>query len=165
MSDFWVGHPRLFPAVLILFLLAAIACGNFSSTETPVPFFSPTPIPTAAATPLPTATTEPTLIPTRPPPLVADPIAIAALTRQHLPSIVLTLAQVQAEFPRLPLDPDGTSYQDNEAAADNSLDPDDTGPDLAARGHLDQTTVRGDKPQAYRRCARAPNEKRREGIS
>jgi hypothetical protein len=50
---------------------------------------------------------------------------------------VLTLAQVQAEFPALPLDPDATGYQDNEAAANNSLDPDDSGPDLAARGRLD----------------------------
>ena len=142
LSDLWAGRPRLFPAVLILLLLAGIACGNVSSTETPVPFFSPTPKPTATATPLPTATTEPTLVPTPPPPLVAEPITIAALTRQHLPSIVLTMDQVQAEFPSLPFDPDGTGYQDNEAAADNSLDPDDTGPDLAARGRLDgyQTT-------------------------
>ena len=76
-------------------------------------------------------------MPTRPPPRVADPIILAAVTREHLPSIVLTPAQVQAEFPGLPLDSEDTGYQDNEAAAEASLDPDDTGLDLAARGRLD----------------------------
>lgn len=137
LSRSWAGPRRLFPALLIFFLLAGIACAKAGSTETPVPFVSPTPLPIATASPLPTATTEPTLVPTRPPPSVAEPITMAAVTREHLPSIVLTTAQVQAEFSGLPLDSDDTGYQDNEASAEDSLDPDDTGLDLAARGRLD----------------------------
>ena len=137
MSNLWARPQQLFPGLLILFLLAGIGCAKASPTGTPVPFSSPTPFLTATATPLPTATTEPTLVPTRPPPRVAEPITMAAATREHLPSIVLTTAQVQAEFPGLPLDTDDTGYQDNEAAAEDSLDPDDTGLELAARGRLD----------------------------
>ena len=145
MSNLWARPQRLIPGLLIFFLVAGIGCATVSPIETPVPFFSPTPLPAATATPLPAATaappptaaTEPTNVPTRPPPRVADPIILAAVTREHLPSIVLTPAQVQAEFPGLPLDSEDTGYQDNEAAAEASLDPDDTGLDLAARGRLD----------------------------
>ena len=62
---------------------------------------------------------------------------MAAVTRELLLIIVLTPAQVQAEFPGLPIDAEDTGYQDNEAAAGDSLDPDDSGLDLAARGRLD----------------------------
>lgn len=137
LSKSWAGPQWLFSALLISFLLAGIACARASSTETPVPFFSPTPLPTATAKPLPTATAEPALVPTRPPSSVAPPLTMAGVTREHLPSIVLTTAQVQAEFPGLPLDSDDTGYRDNEASAVDSLDPDDTGIDLAARGRLD----------------------------
>ena len=137
MSGSWSGPQWLFSTLLIFFLLAGIACARASSTETPVPFFSPTPLPTATATPLPTATAEPALVPTRPPSSVAPPLTMAGVTREHLPSMVLTTAQVQAEFPGLPLDSDDTGYRDYEASAVDSLDPDDTGLDLAARGRLD----------------------------
>ena len=62
---------------------------------------------------------------------------MTAVTREHLPSFVLTPEQVQAEFPGLPLDTEDTGFQDNDAAAEDSLDPNDTGRDLAARGRLD----------------------------
>ena len=48
---------------------------------------------------------------------------MAAVTRELLLIIVLTPAQVQAEFPGLPIDAEDTGYQDNEAAAGDSLDP------------------------------------------
>ena len=137
LSNLWTKARRLISGLFILFLVAGTGCTKATATETPVPFFSPTPPPTATAIPLPTATIEPTLVPTRPPPRVAEPITMAAVTREHLPSIVLTPDQVQAEFPGLPLDSEDTGYQDNEAAAEDSLDPEDSGLDLAARGRLD----------------------------
>ena len=137
LSNLWARPERLIPGLLVLCLVAGIGCAKASSTETPVPFFSPTPFPTASATPLPPATTEPTLIPTRPPLGEAAPMGMAAVTREHLPSMVLTADQVQAEFPGLPLDSEDSGYEDNEAAAEDSLDPDDSGPDLAVRGRLD----------------------------
>ena len=153
MSNLWARPQRLIPGLLIFFLVAGIGCATVTPTQTPVPSRSPsplpaatatplatataTPLPAATATPLPPATTEPTHVPTRPPPRVADPIILAAVTRDHLSSIVLTPAQVQAELPGLPLDTEDTGFQDNEAAAEASLDPDDTGFDLAARGRLD----------------------------
>ena len=51
--------------------------------------------------------------------------------------MVLTQADIQAEFPGLPLDPEDSGYHDNEAAADDSIDPDDTASNLAVRGRLD----------------------------
>ena len=64
-------------------------------------------------------------------------ISIHSVTRDHLPGMVLTQADFDSEYPGLPLDPDESGYQDNEAAADLTFDPNNSASDLAARGRLE----------------------------
>ena len=51
--------------------------------------------------------------------------------------MVLVKDEVGAEFPSTELDPEESGYQDNEAAADRTVDPGDTAQDIAAGGRLD----------------------------
>ena len=51
--------------------------------------------------------------------------------------MVLSQSEVAAKFPWLELDPDETGFIDSDAAAENTIDPADSGPDLEAQGHLD----------------------------
>ena len=51
--------------------------------------------------------------------------------------MVLSQTDIKAEFPLLELDMEESGYQDNDDAAEATVNPDDTGADLAAMGRLD----------------------------
>ena len=51
--------------------------------------------------------------------------------------MVLDQADVDAEFPGLPLDVEDSGYADNEAATEDTIDPNDTAADLTAGGRMD----------------------------
>ncbi len=51
--------------------------------------------------------------------------------------MVLDQADVDVEFPGLPLDVGDSGSMDNEAATEETIDPDDTATDLTAQGRLD----------------------------
>ena len=126
-----------------------------SQTPTPVPTATPvppanvapepTPVPTATPLPTPTASLAPTPVPTTTPvhPASATPSPTPDanlafdVTRDQLPGIVLTQTDIHAEFANLQPDPGGSGYQDNDAAAQGTIDPDDTALDLASQGRLD----------------------------
>ena len=55
--------------------------------------------------------------------------------------MVLTETDILAEFPGADTDSEGGEYQDNEQAAEGTIDPDDTAEDLALLGRLDGFTV------------------------
>ena len=71
-------------------------------------------------------------------------MSISSVTRNHLPGMVLTQADIDAQLAEIPkddpkptLDAEGSGYQDNAAAADDTIDPGDTGSDMEAAGRLD----------------------------
>lgn len=68
---------------------------------------------------------ESTTAPTRP------------VTGLDLPSVVLPQSAIQVEFPGFQLDADGTGPRNNQDAADDTIEPDDTAAELAAQGHLE----------------------------
>ena len=55
--------------------------------------------------------------------------------------MVLTETDIVAEFPGADTDSEGGEYQDNEQAAEDTIDPDDTAENLAFLGRLDGFTV------------------------
>ena len=85
----------------------------------------------SVVTPTPATTPTPTLQPT------ATLTPIGTVTREDLPGMVLDQADVDAEFPGLPLDVEDSGSMDNEAATEETIDPDDTATDLTALGRLD----------------------------
>ena len=62
--------------------------------------------------------------------------------------MVLPEQEIKAEFPDLTLDADESGYQDNEKAADDTIDPSDTAAELAALGRLDGYALGLLNPQA-----------------
>lgn len=66
-----------------------------------------------------------------------EPTPVLPIDRELLPAVVLTEAEVGAEFPDLEPDRDETGYNDNRRAHEDTIDPDDTGSDLDAQGRLD----------------------------
>ena len=60
-----------------------------------------------------------------------------SITREDLPAMVLTYAEIEDELPDLQLDTEGSGYRDNTAAAKGTVDPDDTAADLTAAGRID----------------------------
>ena len=65
------------------------------------------------------------------------PTAVLPIDREFLAAVVLTEAEVGAEFPDLDLDRDETGYNENRRAHEDTIDPDDTGSDLDVQGRLD----------------------------
>lgn len=144
---------RRYIAIGLVGLIAglAVACGGPSPTAIPdpTPTYTPLPTPTPTSTPTPPLALSPTLmpvptatttlqpLPTRAVQATATPRPIGTVTRVHLPGMVLDQADVDAEFPGLPLDVEDSGYMDNEAAAEDTFDPNDTAADLTARGRLD----------------------------
>ena len=51
--------------------------------------------------------------------------------------MILTLLDVQTAFPGFTVDTQSSSYEDNDQAAEGSIDPVDVGADLAALGRID----------------------------
>ena len=51
--------------------------------------------------------------------------------------MVLVQVDIDAEFPELLFDVEESGYVDNDAAAEDTIDPDDTGSDLTDSGRLD----------------------------
>ncbi len=117
-----------------------------TATQAPTPTQAPEPTVTQAPTPTPTPTLTPTpmLTPIPTPTLTPPPTP----TRDHLPGMVLAQADIESEYPGIPLDPDNSGYQDNEASADDTTDPNDTASDLAAKGRLDGYGLEFFDPQA-----------------
>ena len=68
---------------------------------------------------------------------VPTPTPILSVAKEDLPKMALPLSFIEAEFPGFQLDADGSGHLDHEDAADDTIEPDDTGADLAARGHLE----------------------------
>lgn len=122
-------HLRL--GLLVLLPIIGIACAQTEPTATlallPTPTFTPTPEPTRTPTPILTSLSTP--------------------TRDHLPGMMLAQPDIESEYPGLSLDFDNSGYQDNEASADGTIDPDDTASDLAARGRLDGYALEFSNPQ------------------
>ena len=69
-------------------------------------------------------------------PLTPTPTPAPFLTQELLPSLILPLSDVQEAFPGFQVDINSSGYEDNAAAAEGSIDPQDTGADLAARGRI-----------------------------
>ena len=62
--------------------------------------------------------------------------------------MVLTQSDIAKRFPTLEQDPGTSAFRDNEAAADETIDPEDTADDLAAQGRLDGYRVDFSDPGA-----------------
>ena len=107
-----LSMPAVFAAALSVVLVVAACGGGDEATPTPAP-------PTAAPTPSPTTTPLP------------------PISRDDLRGMVLTQSDVAAEFPMLVFNAGQSGFDDNEDAAIDTIDPDDSGPDLEARGRID----------------------------
>ena len=113
----------------LLGMLVIVGCGEQATQPT-----SEEAIPTTSS-PL-TGNGVPTPTPTPDASQSPDTVLID-VTRDHLPAMVLAHSEIQLEFPFLQLEPTLTGYQDNEQAAGQTMDPNDTSGDLAERGRLD----------------------------
>ena len=71
-----------------------------------------------------------------------SPLSIGhSIAREELPRMVLALSDVQPLFPSLEIDRGDTGFHDNEASAEETIDPEDTAEDLAALGRLDGYSI------------------------
>ena len=90
---------------------------------------TPTPEPAATSVPIATATPEPTATPT--------PTPVPEVTRDDLPGMVIVEADVESALPGLGLFDFFSGFVGSDELANGTLDPEDTGADIAARGRLD----------------------------
>jgi hypothetical protein len=123
-----IKHQAL-PLAGLLAILAVAGCGGEAPapTSTALPATQSTPV-SASATAAPTATPVPAS--------TLEAVAID-ITRDHLPAMVLARSEVELEFPFLQPETGTTGFRDNEQATAQTLDPNDTAQDLAARGRVD----------------------------
>ncbi len=131
---------RTIAGLVVLILLIGAACGGSDSALTPTATPTPTSTPTPTATPTPALTTEPVLEPTA---ISATLEPLPSVARDDLPAMVLTQADIDAEFPVLQqetyrplLDSEESGYKGSEAIAENTIDPLDTPGDVEAQGFL-----------------------------
>ena len=136
---------RLILGIVALAVMATAACSGSDPTATSVPTATIAPTPTN--TPAPTPTPSPTATPV---PATAVPTTTSGSTDNDalkqlrweyylgsvLSSMVLTQGDIDTEFPSLLLEIDTSGTTDNHAAAENTIDPEDTGEDLADGGRL-----------------------------
>jgi hypothetical protein len=110
--------------ISLLGILVIAACGEDVTQPPVVPTSTPSPTASATSTPVPTAT---------------QPLSTVAIdvTKDHLAAMVFSHTEVQLEFPFLQPEASGTGFRDNSQAILETLDPDDTAENLAARGRID----------------------------